>query len=361
MAHFLGSNRSIRRQPGGNYRCYCPAHADHLHNPSLDVKWSNNTLLYKCWSNECSFTDIAAAIRSQGRDPVTGEHISESRRGSRPDYVPSKPRPAPPIDELEANYRYDPFLHPDWLNHPRVKKFHSAGYKATNYVYRNLDGAPMMLALRLDKIDPAIEGKRKRMLAITPWVKKTNGELRIAAKAMPAPRMLYGTETLRRPGPVWIVEGEKCRDALDTLLLNSMPVVTPYGSNPEKADLSLINSRPKIILRDNDEKGLIVLEHYQVAFDGKAVPLPCYWSGTGPIPKNWDIADEINAKQVPDHPPIQPLTIETFLAFLKKKSLLFIRPDYIKTVNIATRHIEKAIAARHEREIADQKEPEQTE
>jgi putative DNA primase/helicase len=124
------------------------------------------------------------------------------------------------------------------LSHPK------AGKPVTNYIYRNQDGEPVLIANRFNKPDG---GKFFVPFDVT----------RSEWKA-PETRPLYNLDKIMQAHPaepVILVEGEKCADALTAL--GYLATTTYGGCNAlRKADLSPLRRRTVMLWPDLDPPGL---------------------------------------------------------------------------------------------------------
>lgn len=112
--------------------------------------------------------------------------------------------------------------------------------------YRNATGIVTGYAVRYDE-----DSGGKKVL---PFFARENG--RWKSKAPPEPRGLYGLHRLagRPDDQVWVVEGEKCADALTRVGL--LAVTNQGGSKAaKKTDWSPIAGRRVVIWPDNDDPG----------------------------------------------------------------------------------------------------------
>ena len=314
----------------GNWVCRCPSHKDD--EPSLGITAQGGKLVYRCYAG-CSFDQIADGIRQLGWNPFTGEPDDGWRPGDPPRHGKHATRPATragapaaaeKADPLEG-HRYDPAFNPAWIDIPGCDRPAPEGYRQTRYVYRNEDNVPTMLVHRYDKVDATVEGRKKTLVTITPWVREKDNKLMLPPLPAPSPMTPYGGETLKREGTIWVVEGEKCRDALDGLLRHRFPVISTYGSKPDMANLSVLKDRPWIVVRDLDLAGESYAEAIgrlgrpaKAGADDHGATIPPTWRGglDNRPPKGWDIADEILGKQVPGLAPVAPLTLPEFLAHI---------------------------------------------
>jgi predicted P-loop ATPase len=118
----------------------------------------------------------------------------------------------------------------------------------TLHVYRDIDGNPIGYVARYE------HGAKKFPI---PFFKK-DAEGRYKAGAPRAPRPMYGAERLKiHPSKkVWIVEGEKCADAINAL--GGVAVTSQGGSKvADKTDWSPLAGREVVIWPDDDGPGMM--------------------------------------------------------------------------------------------------------
>ena len=155
------------------------------------------------------------------------EHISEPARR----VIESIPRPKVLDDAPKA--------------HPQL------GEPSDRYVYTDKTGAALVTVYRYDKSDnsdnsPNQAGVKKEFRPFCHYCHKWHA---------PKTRPLYRLDALARyEGPVVLVEGEKCADALNDIGILS---VTAFGgcNGVGKTDFAPLRDRDVIIWPDNDEAG----------------------------------------------------------------------------------------------------------
>ncbi len=158
---------------------------------------------------------------------------------SKPAALKPKPKPEPTIivpvpDDVGA-----PSMH------------HRAwGAPSASWCYRSMSGRVLGFVARYDPP----EGRKQ----IVPWSWTAEGWV---AKALPAPRPLYGLEKLRPNLPVLLVEGEKAADAAQEIVGERYAVLTWAGGAQAvaKSDFSQINGRKVLIWPDADAPGVEVM------------------------------------------------------------------------------------------------------
>lgn len=151
------------------------------------------------------------------------EHISEPARR----VIESIPRPQVPDDAPKA--------------HPNL------GEPSERHVYTDQTGAPLVTVCRYDNSDKRDNSRPKK--EFRPFCHLCQ------AWHAPKSRPLYRLDALAKfDGPVVLVEGEKCADALNEIGILS---VTAFGgcNGVGKTDFSPLRGRDVIIWPDNDEPG----------------------------------------------------------------------------------------------------------
>lgn len=322
IARLLGTGKKSRRlhpTKGGNLLCLCPAHNDRT--PSLGIMWNGKRPVFQCYAG-CDFRDIAKALRAHGIDPMTGdppEHKTQTKFTPRT-VEKKEPDTQTVFETYWKDYNYSPREAPHWLENRHANRPAPPGYRKTAYVYRDTDGWPMALVYRFDKVDPLVADDQKKMLILTPWVHKTDKSIRIPPLPPPHPIPPYGAESLHRPGPILIVEGEKCRSRLNDLIQGKLPVITPLNAHMHSTNMSaIINSGRRTITLPDYSNGQSFVDELNEVIGDRNTICPSPWRlGDMPVPKGWDIADEIDAKSPWDGVEITPLTIEELAQHLRR-------------------------------------------
>ena len=202
---------------GTGFSACCPAHDDRT--PSLSItETEGGTVLLKCHAG-CSTEQVLAALGLPIADLFPTIHNLAPSLASR-----QEPSTFATAEGAVAAYR--------------------RGEPDRQWVYRDAEGNEVGRTLRWN----SQKGKVIRPISQSPdgWRKS----------AMPAPRPLLNLPGLRADEApmVFIVEGEKCVDALTSL---GLPATTSvFGSEAAyKTDWAPLAGRDVIILPDNDEAG----------------------------------------------------------------------------------------------------------
>lgn len=185
-----------------------------------------------------------------GMLPATGTHVAPQRprAGST---KPAKEKPA----EDGARWIALPMVPADAPDYKQHWGHYARGLPTKHWEYRNAGGDLLGVICRFDKADGS-----KDVQPLAYCVHAVTGMRQWRYKAFPEPRPLYGMPELgQRPNAtVIVVEGEKCRDALQAALdaggHTSFSVVTwPGGSKAvSKADFAPLAGRKLILWPDAD-------------------------------------------------------------------------------------------------------------
>jgi Protein of unknown function (DUF3987) len=212
---------------GDGYQAQCPAHEDR--NPSLSVRSATDaTLLLKCRAG-CSTERIVSALGLKLPDLFPRVDVDTTSRNAKKTAVSSTakgkrrtfPAAAKAVADLERRL----------------------GQLSATWTYHDAEGHPVGVVIRWEKDS----GKNIRPVA------KINGDW--VQAGMPSPRPLFRLpELLQSTGPAFVVEGEKCADALHAL--GFVATTSAHGAKSAKgSDWSPLAGREVVILPDNDEAG----------------------------------------------------------------------------------------------------------
>ena len=200
----------------------------------------------------------------------------------------------------------------EWLaclppSHPPAPPAHfKRGAPDVMWCYRNAQGSPLGYIARFTTSEGG-----KEVLPVSWFKHATTGQQGWRWRAFPEPRWLYGLDRLAAhpEASVLLVEGEKCADAAQALLLDVAVVTWPGGSKAvDKVDWSPLAGRRVTIWPDCDalanKQGQILPEAEQPGMLAAQrilahlSPLGCrVWLMTIPYPgakpSGWDVADFI--------------------------------------------------------------------
>ena len=234
---------NAKRRPNGQYLVKCPAHADKT--PSLSVgQGKHGGIILKCFA-ECSAEAICEALGITLRD-----------------LMPPSGGPEPRREVVQGRLR------------------------RTEYIYRDAQGEPLYKAVRVDRPDGDKDIKQYRWTG-TSWAPGLDG----------MGRSLYRLPELIKADPmepVYIVEGEKCVDALHErgLYATTSGGATTYTAWPDGLAEHL-RGRVVIILPDNDNEGRHYADKVAESLQGVAARVSVLpLDGLGP---KGDVYDWFNA------------------------------------------------------------------
>lgn len=210
------------RPDGAGFKACCPAHEDH--NPSLVITPAEDgKVLLHCWSG-CSTTAIVEAMGLRMQDLFsTSDH---QRAATQPKKTKAKPIFAT-SDEALADYE------------------RSMGSCAASWVYHDQHGKPIGIVARWN-LPNGKKDIRPVSLNCSGW--KHEG--------MAEPRPLYRLpELIKATGRVYVVEGEKCAEALRSIGLTA--TTSPHGAqSADKTDWSVLAGKTEVVINpDNNQAG----------------------------------------------------------------------------------------------------------
>jgi predicted transcriptional regulator len=235
--------RALEGKPraNGSYVCKCPAHDDK--NPSLSVSFKDGKILLHCFAG-CSQDAVIDALKARG----LWEKTSSSNESSyKPPPRKTKTKDPPPVKPIPKGVAY-------YWHGKQIKD---------SWTYKDKDGKVLGHVVRYEK-----DGKKE----IIPYFYKngenwTNGSLK-------APRPLYSLNFIRSAPSettIWIVEGEKCAEALQWV--HRLATTSMGGTNAAKfTDWSPLAGRTVRIWPDHDEAGKIYAEEVKLQLKGLMPP-----------------------------------------------------------------------------------------
>jgi putative DNA primase/helicase len=194
----------------GQFMALCPAHPDG--NPSLSIGQGNGVVLVNCFAG-CQYKEIVKALEERGINLATNGH-----------------------EEI------------DWPTGVPAS-WNGKRYRA-RWAYRDKAGDPIGHVVRYES--PSGEKEIIPFFKGDPFGWKSGypkGQM----------RPLYNLDKISKlppDHPVWVVEGEKCADALTEL--NCVATTSPGGSNGARlADWSPLAGRTVVIWPDKDRAGTV--------------------------------------------------------------------------------------------------------
>lgn len=291
ISEVVGRFVSLKKK-GSEYVGCCPFHDDK--DPSLNV--NDQKGLYYC--GPCGEGgDIIDFLVGMGR---TEEEALKELRGelSSTDATPKRNTPKKPT---ETRTLWTPIIPvPADAPTPNFKHYQLGDPQGT-WAYLN---EHKQLICHVGRFIDANGEKETRMLTYC----ESNGKRRWCWQGTNIPRPLYGLHLLaeRPDATVFVVEGEKCADAINRLLPHCVGVSWPFGSSSvDKADWTPLQGRKVVLWNDNDTAGFLAMfggwkkrkkgaptETDGIAdfLKGKAKVLKAVRIPEGK-PKGWDFAD----------------------------------------------------------------------
>jgi hypothetical protein len=161
------------------------------------------------------------------------------------------------------------FQAPEGVLPPPTKTWH----------YRNADGVIIGSQTRYDMPDGSKQFR--------PYCNKQ------ARSTFPTPRPLYNVPEIIQASLVFIVEGEKCADALTGAGHTATTLMGGANTPTDKVDLSPLQGKDVVIWPDNDEPGRKYADNIATALQGIASSISVV---TTPdiMPEKWDAADALD-------------------------------------------------------------------
>jgi putative DNA primase/helicase len=261
--HIVGQLENLR-----GCTAKCPAHEDNRNSLSVSLG-DDHRLLLHCHAG-CSTEAICNRLRVAASDLFRTPAFSTSVKAASPAPNDRKFSTAKEcLQSLESN----------------------RGKASAKYEYRDANGEPVGLIARWDHPD----GKKD----ILPISRNGSGW---HMAGMNEPRPLYQLVELKDARRVYVVEGEKCVDALRALGL--IATTSPHGANSaDKADWSSLAGLQVVILPDNDTPGekyartvAGILHRQAPAATVRVVSIP----GLGPKQDVYDFIEEKRAAGMGD-------------------------------------------------------------
>jgi hypothetical protein len=247
------------------FPCPMPDHPDE--NPSANYNSEKGVWLCRSCSSSGGLL--------RGKNPLCELLGVETRSQTSPQKInitPTAPKPAPKPTVLQA-------AAPNPAPPKVVKKWH--------WDIKDVEGRYIATHHRIDYDD---DSKK------SPWSISGKPGLNGSKTA----GMLYGCHRLgeRLPGddvPVYVVEGEKCVDALRGLGLLAVGTVCGASSTPTLEVLRCLEGRHVVCWPDNDEVGFAHMERIAALLDGVAASVKIWKPGTLTEPGH-DAVDWIAAR-----------------------------------------------------------------
>jgi hypothetical protein len=155
------------------------------------------------------------------------------------------------------------------------------------WTYRDAHSEPLGIVRRYDA-----DGEKD----VVPYF-KPNGQ-GWAAGGPGEPRPLFGLDVLaaNQGKPVFVVEGEKCAAALQSL--GVLAITSPGGSNgAHKADWTVLEGRQRVfLLPDNDTPGFVYMQAVAAALKDLEAPPEVLVVDLPELPPKGDVVDWLQAR-----------------------------------------------------------------
>lgn len=257
--------RAVENPPDENgnpsWQTFCPCHED-VNTPSLAVSFSDKVLIH-CRSN-CANDAVIQKLKDLGLWRV---------QTKKPRLTVNNPAHA----ELE-----DEFLQTLTLDD-------KGSTAEVVYSYRTIDNKPAFWVLRNSSVRPKI------IRPLSSVTDAESGENFFHLMAWGPGRPMYNLPSIRRPGPVLVLEGEKACDAAMEHFPDMVCVSWAGGcAAVHQTDWTPLNGRDVILCPDNDKPGIKAMEEIAkrlFAGNRSARISMTLRSVTPVVPQGWDFAD----------------------------------------------------------------------
>lgn len=287
----------------GDYLARCPAHDDR--SPSLSISENaDGKILMKCHAG-CPQAAVMSALESRGLwEPPASTNgkppsVPVAARNGRGLTVPTTP--------MKIHADADAALAACGLGKPDK-----------TYPYPDGEGTLVGMVGRWNPPD----GKTFRQIS-----RMGDGW---ACKAMPEPRPLFGLPgIIDNEGPVYIVEGEKCCDAM--MSLGFLSATSSGGSNAAKStDWEPLQERTVFFFPDNDEPGRKYLHEVAKKLTTMDHPATVHVVILPDLPEGGDVVDYVERRRLEgaDDPTIKT-EIEKFCTDASIYELPAVEPEIV--------------------------------
>ena len=245
-----------RHRSDTEYRCRCPCPDHEDLNPSCDIKLSGDKILVKCRSRGCPQEAIIDALKDRGLWPTSDPHFKVKPHRSKPQQrTPQKKRP-PGIPQERI------------IKDKKTGEILDTKFFTDFWTYKDEHGKVLGYAVRFENE----KGKD-----IVPYFNK-NQQDNWYGGSPKGPRPLYGLNLIHQAPKdltIWIVEGEKCAEALRSLPpgVRRLAITSLGGTNAAKfTDWFPLAGRKVRIWPDHDEPGKIYAEEIKLQLEGLMPP-----------------------------------------------------------------------------------------
>jgi 5S rRNA maturation endonuclease (ribonuclease M5) len=211
---------NVRSAGDNKWTARCPSHEDRKNSLSVAVG-DDERILLNCFAG-CHVDEITDALDLNIKDLFPSDNGGVPKSIAKP-FKPKK-------------------VYPTFADLIKVLEFGSHGKFSGEWVYADVDGCEVFRVLRFETDD----GK-----TIRPAYPVDSG---FVIGDPPGPLPLYNLPKLAEANRVYVVEGEKCCDAADTIGLTA--TTSAHGSkSASKSDWSLLAGKEVVICPDHDEPG----------------------------------------------------------------------------------------------------------
>lgn len=237
---------------GEGWRACCPAHDDST--PSLSIGiGDDNRILIRCHSG-CGASAIVGALGYELKDlfPQDTNTVQPAQGPRRPSAGSSARKSPLSVGTLDAAIAS--------AKRSAAKELGATTTLVGDYSYALVDDGELRV-LRFENDDSKKTFRQISTLG-EGWVPKGS-----KSKALP-----FRHEAVAKAATVWIVEGEKCVDALVALGIEA--TTSAGGANAAlKTDWSCLNNKALTLVPDNDDPGVQYVEAVQKLVMGRSVRL----------------------------------------------------------------------------------------
>ena len=249
----IGQELQGKQQTDGSLMCLCPAHDDK--DPSLHVTESEGKVLVYCFAG-CSNEAVIDALQARGlwTDQPSHSKTTLQRTNPQQQTPTKKPPPGIPRKRIIKDKKTGEVLD--------IKAF------IQYWTYKDDHGKVLGHVVRFEN---------EKDKDIVPYFNK-NQQGNWYGGAPKGPRPLYSLNSLHKAPKdltIWIVEGEKCAEALQSLPPGVRRLATTSMGGPHGVkftDWSPLAGRKVRIWPDHDEAGKVYAEEVKLQLEGLMPP-----------------------------------------------------------------------------------------
>ena len=245
-----------RHRSDTEYRCRCPCPDHEDKNPSCDIKLVGDKILVKCRSRGCSQEAIIDALRDRNLWTTPTTHSKTTPHRTKPPRQMPKKKLPPGIPRIRK------------IENRKTGEVLDTKFFKDIWTYKDEHDKVIGYAVRF-------EDKLKK--DVIPYFHK-NQQGNWYEGFPKTPRPLYGLNLLSKASinlTIWIVEGEKCAEALQYLPqgLRRLAITSMGGTNAAKfTDWSPLAGRKIRIWPDNDKPGKKYTDEVRTQLEGLKPP-----------------------------------------------------------------------------------------